>query len=149
MAKNRMKSIYDFADKIEYYNEKTKLYNTILFKELKPQAVSLLNKISPQSRTRLYYGNVRLLEDGMKSPGEGNSDSEDLEEIPKLPVYVFLPSKSELMKMILKAAYTDLKNIENIQTVRTIQSVGAVPTPSQMDNDYPASIDSPKHAGNE
>jgi hypothetical protein len=87
---------------------------------LKPQAVSLLNKISPQSRTRLYYGNVKLIDDLKKSPREGNSESEESDEIPKLPLYAFLPSKSELMKMILKAAYTDIKNIENIQTTRTV-----------------------------
>ena len=47
LAKTRMISEYDFADKIEYYNAKTKQYYHILFKDLKPQAVSLLNKINP------------------------------------------------------------------------------------------------------
>ena len=55
-----MTSPYDFKDKIEYFNAKTKQYHAILFKDLKPQAVSLLNKISPQSRTRLYCGKVNL-----------------------------------------------------------------------------------------
>jgi hypothetical protein len=98
--------------------------------------VSLLNKINPQSRTRLYYGNVKILEDMKKSP-RGESESDEQSEIPRLPVYMFLPSKSEIMRMILKAAFTEMKSIENIQTIKLIQSIGAVPTPSQMSDDHP------------
>ena len=98
--------------------------------------MSLLNKINPQSRTRLYYGNVKIQED-MKKSTRGELDSDDQTEIPRLPVYVFLPSKSEIMRMILKAAFTEMKAIENIQTIKVIQSIGAVPTPSLVEEDKP------------
>lgn len=73
----------------------------------------------------------------MKKSLRGESDSEDHPEIPRLPVYVFLPSKSEIMRMILKAAFTEMKSIENIETIKVIQSIGAVPTPSYLEEDQP------------
>jgi hypothetical protein len=41
------------------------------------------------------------------------------------------------MRMILKAAFTEMKSIENIQTIKVIQSIGAVPTPSLLEEDKP------------